>query len=323
MSGQFTVPAKGLSGFQLDMLDTEGMESRDNAVYRVDVIPDKVPVVRLTYPDRKEELITRHATMLIAFDAVDDFEIARIRLKYKVDTVENGTEKVVELLHHSEGADSIVTWQELPQPRRLKDTLRDAVREHFGPVLQAGSAAQAIGALGRFRIICAVREGPYGTMTINRLVEEILLELELVSAEGIKFGNYPGKPIMVTVNNYVLKLFNGDTGVVWPERLGGRTLVHFPEETGSIRAVARERLADHETVYAMTVHKSQGSEFDHVLLVLPAKENPMLTRELIYTGLTRARKSVRLLSNEDVLRAAVRSRALRASGLRQALTLDS
>ena len=74
------------------MLDTEGMESRDNAVYRVDVIPDKVPVVRLTYPDRKEELITRHATMLIAFDAVDDFEIARIRLKYKIDTVENGAE---------------------------------------------------------------------------------------------------------------------------------------------------------------------------------------------------------------------------------------
>jgi hypothetical protein len=73
------------------------MESRDSAVYRVDVIPDKAPVARLTYPDRKEELITRQATMLIGFEASDDFEIARVRLKYKIDTVDNGAEKVVEL----------------------------------------------------------------------------------------------------------------------------------------------------------------------------------------------------------------------------------
>jgi hypothetical protein len=96
-SGQFTVPAKGLTGFQIQMLDTENMESRDSATYRVDVLPDKAPTVRITYPDRKEELITRQATMLIGFEAADDFEIAKVRLKYKVSSIDNGAEKVMEL----------------------------------------------------------------------------------------------------------------------------------------------------------------------------------------------------------------------------------
>ena len=85
LTGQFTVPAKGLTGFQIQMLDTENMESRDSAVYRVDVLPDKVPQVRLTYPDRKEELLTRAATMLLGFEASDDFEIAKVRLRFKTD----------------------------------------------------------------------------------------------------------------------------------------------------------------------------------------------------------------------------------------------
>jgi hypothetical protein len=96
-TGQFTVPAKGLTGFQIQMLDTENMESRDSATYRVDVLPDKPPTVRITYPDRKEELITRQATMLIGFEAADDFEIAKVRLKYKVSSIDDGAEKVMEL----------------------------------------------------------------------------------------------------------------------------------------------------------------------------------------------------------------------------------
>lgn len=96
-TGQFKIPAKGLTGFQIQLFDRDDMESRDSAVYRVDILPDKVPVVKLTYPDRKEELLTRHATMIVGFDATDDFEIAKVRLKYKVDTVDNGAEKAVEL----------------------------------------------------------------------------------------------------------------------------------------------------------------------------------------------------------------------------------
>jgi hypothetical protein len=97
LTGQFTVPTKGLTGFQFLMLDTDHMESRDSAVYRVDVLPDKIPVARLTYPERKEELVTRVATLLVGFDAVDDFRIAKVRLKYKADTFAAGAEKALEL----------------------------------------------------------------------------------------------------------------------------------------------------------------------------------------------------------------------------------
>jgi hypothetical protein len=96
-TGQFRVPAKGLTGFQIQMLDTENMESRDSATYRVDVLPDKAPTARITHPDRKEELITRQAAMLIGFEASDDFEIAKVRLKYKASSIENGAEKAMEL----------------------------------------------------------------------------------------------------------------------------------------------------------------------------------------------------------------------------------
>src|SRR5262249_52402858 len=82
--GEFAVPAKGLNGFSVQMLDKEGMESRDAAVYRIDLVPDKAPVVRITYPDRKEELITRQAAMIVGIDALDDFEISKARLRYKI-----------------------------------------------------------------------------------------------------------------------------------------------------------------------------------------------------------------------------------------------
>lgn len=126
LSGSFTVPAKGLVGFSILLLDDEGMESRDSTVYRVDTIPDKPPAVRVTYPDRREELATRQATLPIAFDASDDFEIVKLRLRYKVDLVDDGAEKTVELDLEGE------------TPQRLK-------RRHewniggFSPLLPEGS----------------------------------------------------------------------------------------------------------------------------------------------------------------------------------------
>jgi len=96
-TSQFSIPAKGLTGFQIQMLDTEKMESRDSAVYRVDVLPDKVPTVRILKPDRKEELVTRVATVPVQFEARDDFAIARITLHYKVDKLNEGAEKKIEL----------------------------------------------------------------------------------------------------------------------------------------------------------------------------------------------------------------------------------
>ena len=211
-----------------------------------------------------------------------------------------------------------LAWQPLPSAKLLKAALRDAVVLHYGEVLKSATPAAALAALGKFRILCAVREGPFGTEAINRLAEEILAEAGLIPPDKFTAGNYAGRPLMVTTNNYALKLFNGDTGVVWPAD-NFSALVHFPDEAGGIRAVARERLPEHETVFALTIHKSQGSEFDHVLLVLPETASPVLTRQLFYTGLTRARQSVHILAPETILRATIATQLQRASGLTDAL----
>ena len=239
-----------------------------------------------------------------------------------------------DLLREFTAASGAVAWQPLPAPGQLEDALRTTVISHYGPVLQAASATEALRALGRFRILCAVREGPYGTIAVNRLVEQILGEEGFTTPEAIQRGSYAGKPLMVTANHYLLKLYNGDTGVVGQPppaaavpatalvvatNGGGSSLVHFPEETGGLRAIARERLPEHETAYALTIHKSQGSEFEQVLLILPDATSPVLTRALLYTGLTRAKKVVRLLASEASLRAAIESPAPRRSGLSDAL----
>ncbi|MBT8372224.1 MAG: ATP-binding domain-containing protein [Deltaproteobacteria bacterium] len=132
---------------------------------------------------------------------------------------------------------------------------------------------------------------------------------------------YKGRPVLITKNDYNLGLFNGDIGITLadPDASGKELLVYFPETSGDFKRIPAHRLPEHETAYAMTVHKSQGSEFDHVSLILPDKDYPLLTRELIYTGLTRARKTVRIWGTEPVLKNAIARKIDRTSGLRDAL----
>jgi hypothetical protein len=124
--GQLTIPTGGLGGFSIQMLDTEGMESRDSAVYRLEILPDKVPVVRITYPDRKEELYTRQATVLLGFEATDDFALAKVRLRYKVDTLDNGAGKSIDMDLAGE------------QPQRLRRRYEWKLSE-FSPLLKEAS----------------------------------------------------------------------------------------------------------------------------------------------------------------------------------------
>ncbi|MDP2314842.1 MAG: ATP-binding domain-containing protein [Pseudomonadota bacterium] len=132
---------------------------------------------------------------------------------------------------------------------------------------------------------------------------------------------YRGRPVMVTHNDAGQRLYNGDVGLAWPAA-DGTLLVHFPVSHGPPRTFSPTRLPAHETVYAMTVHKSQGSEFDRVLLVLPDEVSPVLTRELLYTGATRAKKEVVVLGSADVVRAAVEARVERSSGLEDGLAIE-
>ena len=126
INGQFTVPPKGLNGFSIYMVDTGSMESRDSAVYRVEIIPDKVPLVRLTYPERKEELVTRQALMIIGMDVSDDFKISKLRLRYKADTLDNGADKTLDL--------DLAGQQPQKLRRRFEWNLRD-----FKPLLAEGT----------------------------------------------------------------------------------------------------------------------------------------------------------------------------------------
>jgi exodeoxyribonuclease V alpha subunit len=236
------------------------------------------------------------------------------RLSRAVNDGDSG--KAIEVLSESGGsAGSQVSWKPLPAPTALKAALKETVLSGYQDYLRAGNPTEALAALGRFRVLCALRNGPYGIESLNRLVEEILSEAGLIEANALF---YAGRPVMVLRNDYNLKLFNGDIGVVLPNASKElRACFAGPEQT--IRDFMPIRLPEHETAYAMTLHKSQGSEFERVLLVLPGEDSPVLTRELVYTGLTRASKRVELWSDQEIFATAVRRRISRRSGLREAL----
>jgi exodeoxyribonuclease V alpha subunit len=210
-----------------------------------------------------------------------------------------------------------VRWRTLPAPARLAVELQEHVLTGFRTCLAAEDPAAALAALQQFRILCAVRKGPYGVEQINSLAEEILAEAGLLT-RGSEW--YPGRAVMITRNDYNLGLFNGDTGLILRDvEAAGETRAFFFSAEGKLRRFLPARLPIHESAFALTVHKSQGSEFERLLLILPEKDAPVLTRELLYTGITRARSRVEVWSNEEVFREAVARRAERTSGLREAL----
>jgi exodeoxyribonuclease V alpha subunit len=174
----------------------------------------------------------------------------------------------------------------------------------------------------RFQLLSPLRKGDWGVERLNEKAAEVLLKANLISAKG---GWYPGRPVMVTRNDYSLGLMNGDTGIVLPvndDQGSDRKIlkVVFPMADGALKKVLPSRLNDVETVYAMTVHKSQGSEFDHTALAFPDCMSPVLTRELIYTAITRSRRAFTLVSsNVDLMSESVKRRVQRASGLGELL----
>ncbi|MFI2365157.1 exodeoxyribonuclease V subunit alpha [Promicromonospora sp. NPDC019610] len=174
----------------------------------------------------------------------------------------------------------------------------------------AGDAAGAVELAERHRLLCAHREGPWGAAHWNRLVERRLGEASgayLGAAVGAEW--YAGRPVLITANDYGLGLFNGDTGVVVAD--GENLRAHI----GGGASFGVSRLGDVETLHAMTVHKSQGSQAETVTVLLPDETSPLLTRELFYTAVTRARRRVRVVGTPEAVRAAVVRRAQRASGL--------
>jgi exodeoxyribonuclease V alpha subunit len=174
-----------------------------------------------------------------------------------------------------------------------------------------GDGAGAIDALGAFRVLCAHRRGPFGVGAWTARIEGWLAHA--IPGFGALGDWYPGRPLLVTENDYGLRLYNGDTGAV-VARPDGTVTAAF-ERHGDVAEISPSRLAAVETVYAMTVHKSQGSQFDTAAVVLPEPDSPLLTRELLYTAVTRAREELIVAGSEAAIRAAVARPVARASGL--------
>ncbi len=198
-----------------------------------------------------------------------------------------------------------------------RDIVMPAVEALVGAA-EAGLRQDAVTALDTHRLLCAHREGPYGVRHWNRQVERWLLEG--MGSDWLPQW-YPGQPLIVTANDYGLGLFNGDTGVVCRAAPGSPDLLALiaDGEHPAGRAYQLTRLGDVAPAHAITVHRSQGSQFDSVTVLLPDAQSPILTRELIYTAVTRARSAVRVVGTQDAVRAAVGRRAQRATGLAKRL----
>lgn len=209
-----------------------------------------------------------------------------------------------------------VALRPLDEGHALEDVLGEAVLEAFRDITRVGPE-ERIALLDRFRILCAHRKGRFGVVAVNAFVEQHLREH---GALGGTEEWYDGRPIIITENDYQLDLFNGDIGVIYASEDGTVVEACFPAQNGALlRRVPPARLPPHETVFAMTVHKSQGSEFDRVALLLPETESRLLTRELLYTGITRAKTRVDIFGSEGVLAAGIGRRVQRASGLGEGL----
>ena len=218
-----------------------------------------------------------------------------------------GADSAIEVLRTG-GED--IEWIETDQPAQhlRKVLLPHALRLREAAIL--GNAEEALRTLANHRLLCAHRRGPFGVRYWNRQVEQWLVE---ATGEPIWSAWYVGRPVLVTANDYGLGLYNGDTGVAVVRDGALRAVI-----AGSGRQdFATSRLSDVDTMHAMTIHKSQGSQAEEVTVLLPPDDSRLLSRELLYTAVTRAKSHIRLIGPETSVRAAIARRVVRASGLVQ------
>jgi exodeoxyribonuclease V alpha subunit len=185
---------------------------------------------------------------------------------------------------------------------------------YFKAIMQAESPLACIQSFDVYRVLCAIKQGPQSVASVNAVIERHIAKLGWRSQHDF----YHGRPIMITQNDYRQQLFNGDTGLILKDDAGQLRACFLIDN--ELRWVDLIRLPAHETAFAMTVHKSQGSEFDHVCVVLPQEDTAILNRELLYTAITRAKKQVSLFCNEAILRKTVMTQHERESGLAGLLT---
>lgn len=231
------------------------------------------------------------------------------------DIRERHTQQVLQRLRT--GQYPSVSWLDMAVPELAASCagfLLERYSAYFDCVRTAAHDIETIfETFSRFRILCAVREGPFGVVEINHLIAAAMVKA-VSSASGDGMGWFAGKPIMIRRNDYALRLFNGDIGIALPDDTGN-LMVWFMKDDGSFRSISPSRLGVYETSFAMTVHQSQGSEFDDVALLFPERFYRVLCRELVYTGITRAKNTMTVLASADVLEQSLQTDSIRHSGL--------
>ena len=211
-----------------------------------------------------------------------------------------------------EDVDDIVSRVVASSSQRVVELAVAGFRGYLDALHAGSDPRDVLRAFDRFRILCAVRGGEWGVTSLNRAIESRLAESGLIATRS---DWYEGRPVIVTRNDHGLGIYNGDVGVVM--RGDDRGLRAWFADGDAVRSVGVGRLADVETAFAMTVHKAQGSEFEHTVLVLPAEASRVVTRELIYTGITRARTRFTLVSaNPATFAEGIAQPTRRSSGLR-------
>jgi exodeoxyribonuclease V alpha subunit len=207
-----------------------------------------------------------------------------------------------------------VRWLNHQNETLHPDSLDWAV-EQYSHYLNSSGVEDALKLFEQFRILTALRAGEFGVETINQRMIQLLYQRRLIQA----YDEFQGKPIMITCNDYELDLFNGDIGLLWKESESQRLYAYFPSLTGTLRKLPIRQLPEHETAFALTIHKSQGSEFKNLLLILPLENHRVLSKELIYTGVTRAKQQLMLAGDENIFIQACNKTIKRQSGLAEKL----
>ena len=230
---------------------------------------------------------------------------------------------VEEALHLLENSGNLLKRIHLPTAHTLETHVKEEIgvylRKYTQHITDGDDIDKIFHAFDSFRVLCAIRTGLFGVDFLNRLIEGFLKNTMNVPLDRFL---YPGKAIMITENDYSRQLFNGDIGILLSDQ---EALNHWSfyfrtlGNTSLFRKVSPYSLPKHEKAFAITIHKSQGSEYDQVFLFLPYHHSPILTRELLYTGITRTKKGLVIIASKDIFTASLAHRNKRHSGLTEKL----
>ena len=322
--------------YDLVIVDEASMIPQAMMAKLLEAIPAAAKVVLLGDRDQLAS-VESGAVLADLCDALPTARLAWLRKSMRFDS-EKGIGRLKDVLESGHGTADVSeeAWTRLcqggEQLRQAGTPAAEAMRGRLAAAIEASSwgtpayrraatLQEAWDRFNGFRILCATNQGPYGTVAINQQAAEIVGVSRPPQAEYL-----PGTPVIVAENDYGIGLFNGDIGMAWPANDlgapaadGDHLRIFFPDAESGWRSVLPAQLPAHDLAFALTVHKSQGSGFGQVLCVLPERDSDWLTRELLYTAITRAKEQAVVWVNPEVFKRAVARRCLRSSGLAEQL----